>query len=135
MAARAAKLVLRAWCLVLGPSLVQGPSLVRCPWSELTRIAATLLLVVCVSTLDAAQPRRIVSLVPALTEMLFAIGAGPQVVGVGSFDTFPPEVSSLPRVGKADPVDDRAARHLFSFRRARGVSRYRPRARAAMGST
>jgi iron complex transport system substrate-binding protein len=37
--------------------------------------------------------------VPALTEMLFAIGAGSQVVGVGSFDAFPPEVRNLPRVG------------------------------------
>jgi iron complex transport system substrate-binding protein len=46
-----------------------------------------------------APARRIVSLVPALTEMLFAIGAGPQVVAVSSFDDFPPEVKSLPRVG------------------------------------
>jgi iron complex transport system substrate-binding protein len=42
---------------------------------------------------------RIVSLVPALTEMLFAIGAGPQVVAVSSFDESPPDVKSLPRVG------------------------------------
>jgi iron complex transport system substrate-binding protein len=42
---------------------------------------------------------RIVSLVPAVTEMLFAIGAGRQVVGVSSYDDFPPEVKSLPRVG------------------------------------
>jgi iron complex transport system substrate-binding protein len=42
---------------------------------------------------------RIVSLVPALTEMLFAIGAGPQVIAVSSFDEFPPQVKSLPRVG------------------------------------
>jgi iron complex transport system substrate-binding protein len=42
---------------------------------------------------------RIVSLVPALTEMLFAIGAGPQVIAVSSYDEFPPEVTSLPRVG------------------------------------
>jgi iron complex transport system substrate-binding protein len=42
---------------------------------------------------------RIVSLVPALTEMLFAMGAGPQVVAVSSYDEFPPEVKSLPRVG------------------------------------
>ena len=45
------------------------------------------------------RPTRIVSLVPALTEMLFAIGAGPQVVAVSSYDEFPPEVKSLPRVG------------------------------------
>ena len=43
--------------------------------------------------------RRIVSLVPALTEMLFAIGAGPQVIAVSSFDEFQPEVKELPRVG------------------------------------
>ena len=47
----------------------------------------------------AGEARRIVSLVPAVTEMLFAIGAGPRVVAVGSFDTFPPEVLSLPKVG------------------------------------
>ena len=48
------------------------------------------------------------SLVPALTEMLFAIGAGPQVVGVGNFETFPPEVKALPRVGALlDPDTER----------------------------
>jgi iron complex transport system substrate-binding protein len=31
--------------------------------------------------------------------MLFAIGAAPQIVAVGSFDSYPPEVQSLPRVG------------------------------------
>ena len=31
--------------------------------------------------------------------MLFAVGAGPQVVAVGSFDTYPPEVKNLPTVG------------------------------------
>jgi iron complex transport system substrate-binding protein len=44
-------------------------------------------------------PRRIVSIVPAVTEMLFAIGAGPKVVAVSSFDTWPPEVTALPKVG------------------------------------
>jgi iron complex transport system substrate-binding protein len=49
-----------------------------------------------------------VSLVPALTEMLFAIGAGTQVVGVSSFDEFPPEVTKLPRVGALlDPDTER----------------------------
>src|SRR5262245_19923621 len=63
------------------------------------RIAAAVFLALCVAASSTAQPRRIVSLVPALTEMLFAIGAGPQVVGVGSFDKFPPDVEKLPRVG------------------------------------
>jgi iron complex transport system substrate-binding protein len=49
----------------------------------------------------AAQtlPRRIVSLVPNVTEILFAIGAGPQVVAVSNYDVEPPEVRSLPTVG------------------------------------
>ena len=45
------------------------------------------------------HPQRIVSVVPALTEALFAIGASDQIVGVGSFDTMPSEIISLPRVG------------------------------------
>ena len=53
-------------------------------------------------------PQRIVSLVPALTEMLFAVGAGPQVIGVSSFDAYPPEVKSLPHVGALlDPDTER----------------------------
>ena len=45
------------------------------------------------------EPKRIISVVPAVTEMLFAIGAGPQVVGVGSYDHFPPATDKLPKVG------------------------------------
>jgi iron complex transport system substrate-binding protein len=48
---------------------------------------------------SAGPPQRIVSIVPAVTEMLFAIGAGPNVVAVSSFDTSPPEVKGLTRVG------------------------------------
>ncbi|HEY3383011.1 MAG TPA: ABC transporter substrate-binding protein [Vicinamibacterales bacterium] len=39
------------------------------------------------------------SIVPAVTEMLFAIGAGPRVIAVGSFDKWPPEVGKLTKVG------------------------------------
>jgi iron complex transport system substrate-binding protein len=46
-----------------------------------------------------APPQRIISLVPAVTEMLFAIGAGPRVVGVSSFDKYPPEAATRTRVG------------------------------------
>jgi iron complex transport system substrate-binding protein len=46
-----------------------------------------------------SQIGRIVSLVPSATEMLYAIGAGPRMVGVGSYDSYPPEVKGLPRVG------------------------------------
>lgn len=45
------------------------------------------------------RPQRIVSLAPAVTEILYAIGAGPQVVGRTEYDNYPPEVASLPSVG------------------------------------
>src|SRR5215213_4034734 len=41
---------------------------------------------------------RIVSLVPSATEMLFAIGAGDEVVAVTHECDFPPQVADLPRV-------------------------------------
>jgi iron complex transport system substrate-binding protein len=57
---------------------------------------------------SAQGPRRIISLVPAVTEMLFAIGAGPQVIAVSSYDQDPPEVQRLPRVGALlDPDTER----------------------------
>jgi iron complex transport system substrate-binding protein len=46
-----------------------------------------------------AAPKRIISLVPNVTEMIFAIGAGDRVVAVSSYDSFPPEVRRLPNVG------------------------------------
>ncbi|HEX5274120.1 MAG TPA: cobalamin-binding protein [Candidatus Rubrimentiphilum sp.] len=41
---------------------------------------------------------RIVSLLPSATETLFAIGAGPEVVGVTHECDYPPEALSLPRL-------------------------------------
>jgi iron complex transport system substrate-binding protein len=49
--------------------------------------------------LSQQRPHRIVSLIPAVTEMLFTVGAGPDVVAVSSFDEYPPEVKKLERVG------------------------------------
>jgi iron complex transport system substrate-binding protein len=49
-------------------------------------------------TLPAA-PRRIVSLVPGVTEILFAIGAQDAVVGVTDFCDYPPDARRKARVG------------------------------------
>ncbi len=43
--------------------------------------------------------RRVVSLAPSATEVLYALGAGDRVVGVSIFDDFPPEAARKPRVG------------------------------------
>jgi len=46
-----------------------------------------------------AGPPRIVSLAPAVTETLFAIGAGGLVVGISDYCNYPPEALGLPRLG------------------------------------
>ena len=46
-----------------------------------------------------ATEMRIVSLAPSVTETLFALGAGPEVVGVSQYCDYPPQVRDLPRVG------------------------------------
>ena len=45
------------------------------------------------------RPQRIISIIPSVTEMLFAMGAGPRVVGVGNFDRYPPEALTRAKVG------------------------------------
>ena len=47
----------------------------------------------------AAPARRVVSLVPATTEILFAIGAGSKMVGRTRWDDYPAEASEVPDVG------------------------------------
>jgi iron complex transport system substrate-binding protein len=68
---------------------------------RLTRRAAAALLaaLITISALAQGEPRRIVSLVPATTEMLFAMGRGDRVAGVSDYDRFPPEVQRIHRVG------------------------------------
>lgn len=51
-------------------------------------------------TVTLAEPAlRIVSAAPSNTEILFAIGAGAQVVGRDDFSDYPPEAQALPAVG------------------------------------
>lgn len=61
-----------------------------------------LFLIVClfaVSSIAVAQtPKRIVSLKPNITELIFALGAGENVVGVTSWCDWPLEVKKLPKV-------------------------------------
>lgn len=45
------------------------------------------------------RPRRIVSTAPSITEALFALGLGDEVVGVSRFCDFPAVVQKLPKVG------------------------------------
>jgi iron complex transport system substrate-binding protein len=71
-------------------AIVSSCAIVVAPWARGS-----------VTTHIAPQPAptRIISLIPAASEMLFALGAGPQIVAVSSFDDYPPDVLGLPRVG------------------------------------
>ncbi len=46
-----------------------------------------------------AQPRRIVSTAPSITETLFALGLGDRVVAVSQYCHYPPEATKLPKIG------------------------------------
>ncbi|MEW6119641.1 MAG: cobalamin-binding protein [Pseudomonadota bacterium] len=52
----------------------------------------------------SSPPQRIVSLAPHLTELVYAVGAGAQVVGVDSFSDYPQAAGLLPRVGDASRI-------------------------------
>jgi iron complex transport system substrate-binding protein len=47
----------------------------------------------------AFPPRRIVSILPSATELLFAVGAGDQVAGVTSYCDWPSEARLKPKIG------------------------------------
>ncbi len=79
-------------------------------------LLATLVVVVACSEKPEAPPgpvptpapataERIVSLAPNLTELLFTVGAGSQLVAVSAWSDYPREVLKLPVVGDAFTVD------------------------------
>ncbi len=51
------------------------------------------------ATRTTSGPQRIVSLAPAITETVFALDAGADVVGVSQYCDYPPEVVKLPKIG------------------------------------
>lgn len=60
----------------------------------------------------AYDPSRIVSLAPAITETLFALGKGDRIVGVAMYSDFPPEAKQLPQVGAGTNPDLEAIARL-----------------------
>jgi iron complex transport system substrate-binding protein len=65
----------------------------------MTRRIFLLVFVFGATGLAAEPPRRIISLIPAVTEMIFAMGAGDRLVGVSAYDRHPPQVDRVARVG------------------------------------
>ncbi len=54
---------------------------------------------------ELAQPAlRIVSMSPHLTELLFAVGAGPQIVATVDYSNYPPAALDIPRIGSNNAI-------------------------------
>ncbi|MCB1895417.1 MAG: cobalamin-binding protein [Zoogloeaceae bacterium] len=53
----------------------------------------------------AAPARRIVSLAPHITELVYAAGAGGQLVGVVNFSDYPPAAAALTQIGSYNALD------------------------------
>ncbi len=47
----------------------------------------------------ASPPRRIISLAPSMTEILYALGLGDNIIGVTTYCDYPPEAKKKPKVG------------------------------------
>ena len=77
--------------------------------SGLALLAALVVVVACseehVVPPASASAERIVSLAPNLTELVYTVGAGEQLVGVSAWSDYPREVLDLPVVGDAFTVD------------------------------
>ena len=52
-----------------------------------------------------APARRVISMAPHVTELLFAAGGGARIVGAMNFSDFPPAAKNLPLVGSNDQID------------------------------
>ncbi len=53
----------------------------------------------------AAPPRRIISLAPSLTEIVYLLGRGTSLVGVTRYCNFPPAAKALPKIGGVTDPD------------------------------
>ncbi len=79
------------WVLLVMLAVAAG----SCTWPPASAVSAER---------SQAQPR-IVSLIPSLTEDLFAIGAGAQVVAVSQYTDYPAAAARLPQVASSASLD------------------------------
>ncbi len=54
---------------------------------------------------EETPERRLVSLAPHITELLFAVGAGEDIVGVVSYSDYPPEARHIARIGSYNTIN------------------------------
>ena len=85
----AGMLALILWSGCSSPSAVSVPKETRMVTDAAGRSVA----------LPVGPPKRIVTLSPEVTELVFWLGAGDRVAGVSRFSNFPPKTAGLPKVG------------------------------------
>ncbi|MGQ0793235.1 MAG: ABC transporter substrate-binding protein [Deltaproteobacteria bacterium] len=72
----------------------------HCPYRKGIFAATVACLILLLSPSEAVDfPKRIVSLSPSTTEIIYGVGAWARVVGVTLYADFPPEAATLPKVG------------------------------------
>ena len=124
--------------------------MIECSWTAVAarpprRVAAGLLFAVVLglacgqaehgSAPPAGAPRRVVTLAPNLTEIVFALGAGDRLVGVSEYSDYPEAARSIPRVGglQVDPEKVAAMRPDLVLAVAEGNAQGAVRALEAAG--
>ena len=80
--------------------------MISCRWVP-TLVAAIAVNLIAIATVFAGEnvaPKRIITLAPSLTELVYAAGAGDQLVAVSAFSDFPPAARRLPQVSDASGI-------------------------------
>lgn len=67
--------------------------------SRLARAAGLAIALLLCQGAAQAQPQRIISLAPSVTETVFALGMGDRLVGVSVYCDYPPEAAKIDKVG------------------------------------
>ena len=78
--------------------LLLGIAVLSAPWLRAAR-AATFHDALGREVVLPQEPRRIISLLPSLTEILYDLGLADRVVGVTTYSNYPPAAASKPKVG------------------------------------
>ena len=79
-------------------------------------VAAVLVVAIGLVSAQTSRPERIISIVPSVTQMLFAIGAESQLIGIGSFDQIPEGYERTDELARIGGLLDPDMERIFTLR-------------------
>ena len=79
-------------------------------------VAAILVVVIGLVSAQSPRPQRIISIVPSVTQILFAIGAESQLIGIGSFDQLPDGYDRTDELARIGGLLDPDMERIFTLR-------------------